>query len=164
MMGVDNLGDFQWNITFYIIVCWILAAFGGLMFGYDIGVSGGVTGMDDFLVEFFPSIYERKRQTKEDNYCKYDDQFLQLFTSSIYISALFSSFAASKMCSKYGRKPTILFASLFYLIGSALSAGANQARSKRVAVGLCLGKFPARMAFGFKVNYSCGRIPFFEDS
>ncbi|KAK4361678.1 hypothetical protein RND71_020630 [Anisodus tanguticus] len=29
------------KITIYVLSCWILAAFGGLIFGYDIGISGG---------------------------------------------------------------------------------------------------------------------------
>lgn len=28
------------KLSLYILACWILAAFGGLMFGYDIGISG----------------------------------------------------------------------------------------------------------------------------
>lgn len=80
--------------------------------------------MDDFLIKFFPEVHERKLHAKEDNYCKYDNQFLQLFTSSLYLAALVSSFGASKVCTKFGRKPTILFASFFFLAGSALSAGA----------------------------------------
>lgn len=32
--------DFKSKITVYVVLCWILAAFGGLMFGYDIGISG----------------------------------------------------------------------------------------------------------------------------
>lgn len=28
------------KVTPYVFACWILAAFGGLMFGYDIGISG----------------------------------------------------------------------------------------------------------------------------
>ncbi|KAE8675194.1 Sugar transport protein 8 [Hibiscus syriacus] len=113
------------KFTVYVILCWILAAFGGLMFGYDIGISGGVTAMDDFLIKFFPKVHERKMHAKEDNYCKYDDQYLQLFTSSLYLAALVSSFAASKVCTKFGRKPTILAASVFFLAGAALSASAQ---------------------------------------
>ncbi|KAK2646972.1 hypothetical protein Ddye_022167 [Dipteronia dyeriana] len=117
--------NFKSKITVYVVVCWILAAFGGLMFGYDIGISGGVTAMDDFLIKFFPVVHERKLHAKEDNYCKYDNQFLQLFTSSLYLAALVSSFAASKVCTKFGRKPTILVASTFFLAGAALSAAAQ---------------------------------------
>ncbi|KAF9607609.1 hypothetical protein IFM89_037537 [Coptis chinensis] len=108
----------------FIFFCWTVAAFGGLMFGYDIGISGGVTAMDDFLEKFFPKVYEKKKHAKEDNYCKYDNQYVQLFTSSLYLSALVSSFFASKICSNYGRKKTILLASIFCLIGVAVTASA----------------------------------------
>ncbi|CAN4097679.1 unnamed protein product [Withania somnifera] len=104
------------KITVYVVSCWIFAAFGGLMFGYDIGISGGVSGMDDFLIKFFPNVYHRKLIAKENNYCKYDDQLLQLFTSSLYLSALVASFFASKACSTLGRRPTIFMASLFSLL------------------------------------------------
>ncbi|XP_060190933.1 sugar transport protein 8-like [Lycium barbarum] len=95
------------KITIYVLSCWIFAAFGGLMFGYDIGISGGVSRMDDPLMKFFPHVYERKLHAKENNYCKYDDQLLQLFTSSLYLSALIASFFASKAATKLGRRPTI---------------------------------------------------------
>ncbi|KAF5204105.1 Sugar transport protein [Thalictrum thalictroides] len=109
---------------FYIGICWIVASCGGLMFGYDIGISGGVTAMDDFLIKFFPAVYEKKKRAKEDNYCKFDDQLVQLFTSSLYISALISSFVASKICSKYGRKRTIFFSSFFCISGVVVTASA----------------------------------------
>jgi hypothetical protein len=32
--------DFPSKFTVYVVICWILAAFGGFMFGYDIGISG----------------------------------------------------------------------------------------------------------------------------
>ncbi|KAL8162694.1 hypothetical protein V2J09_014183, partial [Rumex salicifolius] len=122
-MGSSEAAEkYPWRLTFYVMVCWVLAACGGLMFGYDIGISGGVTGMDDFLNKFFPSVYVKKRAAHENNYCKFDNQFLQLFTSSLYLSALFSSFVASKYCSTFGRKSTIIAASLFFLSGTLLSA------------------------------------------
>lgn len=86
--------------------------------------TGGVTAMDDFLMKFFPAVYERKKQAHEDNYCKYDNQFLQLFTSSLYLAALVASFFASATCSKLGRKPTMQLASIFFLIGVGLASGA----------------------------------------
>ncbi|CAL5347172.1 unnamed protein product [Camellia sinensis] len=86
------------------------------------GINGGVTAMDDFLIKFFPKVHERKLHAKEDNYCKYDDQLLQLFTSSLYLAALIASFGASKTCCIFGRKPTILVASLFFIGGAGFSA------------------------------------------
>lgn len=38
--STDTVGDFPAKMTGQVIVCSIIAAFGGLMFGYDIGISG----------------------------------------------------------------------------------------------------------------------------
>ena len=80
--------------------------------------------MDVFLKKFFPTVFTKKHHAKEDNYCKFDDQFLQLFTSSLYLAAVVSSLFASKCCQKYGRRITIQLASLFFLIGVVLNAAA----------------------------------------
>ncbi|KAM7462644.1 hypothetical protein LguiA_030765 [Lonicera macranthoides] len=149
MTAVDPI--YQSKVTFYVLSCWILAAFGGLMFGYDIGISGGVTGMDDFLIKFFPAIHERKLHAKENNYCKYDDQLLQLFTSSLYLAALVSSFGASKACTVLGRKPTILMASTLFMVGAALSAAAEN------KLMLILG----RIFFGIGVGFGNEAVPVF---
>ncbi|KAK6130260.1 hypothetical protein DH2020_036001 [Rehmannia glutinosa] len=124
-MGSPAIEHYNSKITPYVFACWILAAFGGLMFGYDIGISGGVTAMDDFLIKFFPQVHERKMHVYEDNYCKYDDHMLQLFTSSLYLAALVASFFASKACNVLGRRPTILMASCFFIAGAILCAFAE---------------------------------------
>ncbi|CAL9068803.1 unnamed protein product [Musa banksii] len=122
--GPSGAKKFEGRITIYVVICGIIAATGGLMFGYDIGISGGVTSMDDFLEEFFPAVFERKHKAKEDNYCKFDNQNLQLFTSSLYLAALVASFVASKICTKHGRKLTMQAASIFFLVGVILNAAA----------------------------------------
>ncbi|KAI5349795.1 hypothetical protein L3X38_002684 [Prunus dulcis] len=39
------------------------------MFGYDVGISGGVTSMPEFLREFFPTVYKKNSQPGlESNY------------------------------------------------------------------------------------------------
>ncbi|EEF45377.1 sugar transport protein 8 [Ricinus communis] len=143
--------EYDGKITVTVIICVIIAACGGLMFGYDIGVSGGVTAMDDFLEKFFPSVYERKKHALENNYCKYDNQYLQLFTSSLYIAALIASFFASKTCTKFGRKPTMQLASIFFIVGVVLSAlGVN---IEMVIVG--------RVLLGFGVGFANQAVPLF---
>ncbi|XP_031099035.1 sugar transport protein 6-like [Ipomoea triloba] len=142
---------FESKITAYVLACWILAAFGGLMFGYDIGISGGVSGMDDFLIKFFPAVYAKKKKAVENNYCKFDNQMLQLFTSSLYMAALVASFGASKACNLLGRRPTILMASVLFVIGAALSAFAEH---KWI---LILG----RIFFGIGVGFGNETVPLF---
>ena len=83
--------------------------------------TGGVTSMDTFLLDFFPHVYEKKHRVHENNYCKFDDQLLQLFTSSLYLAGIFASFAASFLCRRFGRKPIIMSASIFFLLGAILN-------------------------------------------
>ena len=60
----ERTEDYPSKITVYVVVCWILAAFGGLMFGYDIGISGfhisfylSNLQFDDQLVNFLSTFY-----------------------------------------------------------------------------------------------------------
>ncbi|OAY61114.1 sugar transport protein 8 [Manihot esculenta] len=117
--------DFPAKLTKQVVVCTIIAAVGGFMFGYDLGISGGVTSMDSFLMKFFPTVYVKKHQAKANNYCKYSNQYLQLFTSSLYLAAIVASFFASLISKKYGRKPTIQVASIFFFAGAILNAAAQ---------------------------------------
>lgn len=103
--------------------------------------------MDDFLIKFFPVVYAKKHHAKENNYCKYDNQLLQLFTSSLYLAAIAASFVASIFCKKFGRKLTIQFASVFFVIGAILSTGAVNLLML-IAGRICLG---AGVGFGNQV-------------
>ncbi|KAK9022204.1 hypothetical protein V6N11_002488 [Hibiscus sabdariffa] len=118
--------DFPGKLTGQVLICTTIAAFGGLMFGYDVGISGGVTGMDEFLMKFFPNVYIKKHHAHENNYCKFADEYLQLFTSSLYLAAIIASCAASIMCKKFGRKPTMQAASVFFLVGAVLNVTASK--------------------------------------
>ncbi|KAL5701854.1 Sugar transport protein 8 [Ranunculus cassubicifolius] len=146
-----NTPEFEGKTTFYVILCAIISAFGGFIFGFDNGISGGVTAMDDFLKEFFPKVYERKKTAHEDNYCKYDDQNLQLFTSSLYLAALVASFVASKVCSRFGRRPTMQIASIMAVGGVGLTAGA-------VSIPILIS---GRILLGFGVGFANQAVPLF---
>ncbi|KAF7837272.1 sugar transport protein 13 [Senna tora] len=120
-------GDFEAKITPIVIISCIMAATGGLMFGYDVGVSGGVTSMPPFLHKFFPAVYRRTVEEKglDSNYCKYDNQGLQLFTSSLYLAGLTATFFASYTTRKLGRRLTMLIAGLFFIAGTVFNAAAQ---------------------------------------
>ncbi|KAF6164189.1 hypothetical protein GIB67_010159 [Kingdonia uniflora] len=116
---------YEYKITSYFVYACVVAALGGSLFGYDLGVSGGVTSMDDFLKDFFPKVYRRKQaHLKETDYCKYDNQLLTLFTSSLYFAGLVSTFAASHVTRNKGRKISIICGSISFFLGAVLNAAA----------------------------------------
>ncbi|CAN0887007.1 Sugar transport protein 13, partial [Linum grandiflorum] len=119
--------EFEAKITPIVVISCIMAATGGLMFGYDVGVSGGVTAMPAFQQKFFPVVYKKTQDPtlKESNYCKYDNQGLTLFTSSLYLAGLAATFFASFTTRKFGRRPTMLIAGLFFIAGVVLNAAAE---------------------------------------
>ena len=80
--------------------------------------------MPDFLKKFFPVVYENTLKEEDSNYCKYDNQNLQLFTSSLYLAGLTATFFASYTTRKLGRRITMLIAGVFFLLGTVLNAAA----------------------------------------
>ncbi|KAH0467165.1 hypothetical protein IEQ34_004403 [Dendrobium chrysotoxum] len=131
--------EFEAKITPIVIISCIMAATGGLMFGYDVGVSGGVTSMNDFLIKFFPKVYRRKNEPGiESNYCKYDNQGLQLFTSSLYLAGLTATFFASYTTRRLGRRLTMLIAGFFF-IGGVIFNGAAQDLGMLIVGRILLG-------------------------
>ncbi|KAK4481240.1 hypothetical protein RD792_012123 [Penstemon davidsonii] len=100
--------------------------------------------MDDFLKEFFPGVYRRKQEhLNETDYCKYDNQILTLFTSSLYIAALVSTFGASYVTRNKGRKASIICGSISFFAGAVLNASAQN-----IAM-LILGRILLGVGIGF---------------
>lgn len=100
--------------------------------------------MDDFLREFFPAVLEKKTRTREvketttSNYCKYDDQGLQLFTSSIYLAALVATLFASYTT----RRLTMLVAGVLFTVGAILNGAARNLATLvagRILLGCAVG-------------------------
>lgn len=118
--------DYPGKLTLYVFLSCVVAATGGLIFGYDIGISGGVTSMDSFLKKFFPSVYEKEQANKDTNqYCKFDSQLLTTFTSSLYLAALISSFFAATVTRVFGRKWSMFGGGITFLLGAALNGFAE---------------------------------------
>ncbi|KAM3739153.1 hypothetical protein ACB098_08G004200 [Castanea mollissima] len=117
--------SYEGGLTAFVIFTCVVAAMGGLIFGYDIGISGGVTSMEPFLRKFFPSVYKKMKKAGSGNeYCKFDSQLLTLFTSSLYIAALVASFFASVVTRRFGRKMSMFVGGLVFLFGSILNGAA----------------------------------------
>lgn len=100
--------------------------------------------MNPFLKKFFPSVYRKKNEdTGVNQYCKFDSQVLTLFTSSLYLAALVSSFFASWMTRRFGRKITMLLGGAISLAGAAINGAA-----KDVAM-LIIGRILLGIGVGF---------------
>ncbi|WRX18455.1 Major facilitator [Theobroma cacao] len=98
----DEGGQYNGRMTLFVVLSCMMAAMGGVIFGYDIGIS----------------------DTKISNYCKFDSQLLTSFTSSLYVAGLFATFLASSVTKAFGRKPSILAGGAAFLAGSALGGAA----------------------------------------
>ncbi|KAI5412755.1 hypothetical protein KIW84_057400 [Lathyrus oleraceus] len=57
----------------------------------------------------------------ESQYCKFDNELLTLFTSSLYLAALIASFFASITTRMLGRKASMFTGGLFFLVGALLN-------------------------------------------
>jgi len=141
--------DYPGKLTLFVLLTCIVAATGGLIFGYDIGISGGVTSMDPFLKKFFPEVFRKKQEAKTNQYCKYDNQLLQTFTSSLYLAALVASFFAATVTRVLGRKWSMLVGGLTFLVGAALNGAAQN-----VAM-LIIGRILLGIGVGFANQVRC---------
>ncbi|VFQ86031.1 unnamed protein product [Cuscuta campestris] len=156
-VGSGNNGkEYPGKLTGYVTFTCIVAAMGGLIFGYDIGISGGVTSMDTFLEKFFHGVYQKKRSAAaassgSNQYCKFDSIPLTLFTSSLYLAALCSSVAASHVTRKLGRRLSMLLGGALFCGGALVNAFAQN-----VAM-LILG----RLFLGFGVGFANQAVPLY---
>ncbi|CAN6725749.1 unnamed protein product [Malus baccata var. baccata] len=143
--------SYEGGVTIFVIFTCVVAAMGGLLFGYDPGISGGVTSMESFLSKFFPFVFHKmKNETANQNqYCKFDSQLLTLFTSCLYIAALVASFFASLVTRKFGRKISMFVAGLVFLLGSILNGIANN------IIVLIIG----RLLLGIGVGFANQSVP-----
>ncbi|KAL9250796.1 Sugar transport protein 7-like protein [Drosera capensis] len=144
----ERAEQYQGRETPYVIIACIVAAVGGSLFGYAIG---GVMSMDGFLEKFFHTVYEKKQHAHVNNYCKFNDQGLATFTSSLYVAGLVSTLVASPRI--YGRKISIITGGISFLIGATLNASAQDLAMLligRIMLGFGIG-------FGNQFHNTCQR-------
>uniref|UniRef100_A0A251VHX9 Putative major facilitator, sugar transporter-like, Major facilitator superfamily domain protein n=1 Tax=Helianthus annuus TaxID=4232 RepID=A0A251VHX9_HELAN len=118
-----NSKAYPGELTCKVFITCLVAACGGLIFGYDIGISGGVTSMTPFLKEFFPDVYKKESEIKasSNQYCKFNSATLTMFTSSLYLAALLASCVASFVTKACGRKISMLVGGITFCVGALLN-------------------------------------------
>ncbi|KAK7332222.1 hypothetical protein VNO80_28971 [Phaseolus coccineus] len=151
--GPSGAKNYPGKLTFRVFITCLVAAFGGLIFGYDLGISGGVTSMDPFLKKFFPEVYEKENNVKvsDNQYCKFDSQTLTLFTSSLYLAALVASVLASTVTRLFGRRLTMICGGVLFLAGAGMNAFAQHVWM------LIVG----RMLLGFGIGCANQSVPIY---
>ncbi|WVZ85907.1 hypothetical protein U9M48_032765 [Paspalum notatum var. saurae] len=143
--------DYSGGVTFSVAVTCLMAASCGLIFGYDVGITGGVTQMESFLKKFFPEVLRGMKTAKRDAYCKYNNQLLTAFTSSMYIAGMLASLVASSVTKRVGRKAVMLIGGVMFLAGSIINAGAVNITM------LIIG----RILLGFGVGFTAQAAPLY---
>eukprot|EP00878_Enallax_costatus_P003747 GHUV01003963.1.p1 GENE.GHUV01003963.1~~GHUV01003963.1.p1 ORF type:complete len:430 (+),score=129.74 GHUV01003963.1:238-1527(+) len=121
-----------------VIVTALVAASGGLLFGFDNGITGGVIAHEGFAARFFGH-----HAGSDDPFCKFDDHMLQLFTSCLFLAGAVSAMVGSWTCKRYGRKATMMAGGACFLVGTALVACAVH------MVMLVLGRLVLGVGVGF---------------
>ena len=112
------------EITFTVVMSCLMAASGGLIFGYDISITGGLTQMRSFLEAFFPEIIKKVDSAQQDAYCIFDSQVLTTFVSSLYLAGVFACLVAGHVTRKVGRRNSMLIGASFFLVGAILNCAA----------------------------------------
>lgn len=100
--------------------------------------------MESFLSDFFPEVLTGTKDTNRSIYCKYDNQWLTTFTSSLFIASALSSIVASHVTRKVGRQAIMLFGSALFLAGAVINAAA--VNLTMIIVG--------RMLLGFGIGFT----------
>ncbi|CAL9244493.1 unnamed protein product [Arabidopsis halleri] len=144
------------KITYFVVASCVMAAMGGVLFGYDIGVSGGVMSMGPFLKRFFPKVYklqeeDRRRRNINNHYCLFNSQLLTSFTSSLYVSGFIATLLASSVTRSWGRKPSIFLGGVAFLVGAALGGSAQNVAMLIIA----------RLLLGVGVGFANQSVPLY---
>ncbi|KAL6194551.1 hypothetical protein ACLB2K_035633 [Fragaria x ananassa] len=153
------------GVTVFVVFACVAAATGGLLFGYDIGISGGVTSMESFLSKFFPSVYHKMKNEAADQnqYCKFDSQLLTLFTSSLYIAALVASFLASSITRRFGRKSVPVY--LAEIAPTKMRGALNMGLQMAITIGILVaglvnfGTAKIKGGYGWRISLAVAAIP-----
>jgi sugar porter (SP) family MFS transporter len=162
-------------MTLCLIFACIMGACTGLLFGYDIGVAGGVAAMLPFQERFFPNVLQASATASTDPFCRTTDAVLQLFVASIFLTGIVGALAGSWICGRVGRKAAIVAGGCFFLVGSVMMATAPVFAvllTGRLCVGFAIGTVvqsgpvylaevaPAhlrgRLGFTFQLCVTCG--------
>jgi SP family sugar:H+ symporter-like MFS transporter len=141
--------------TYAIIVC-IFSSLGGMFFGYDQGVTGGVLVMDSFLKDFCVGYDDNTMKACSESASKLPENWLTfttLYNVTYYLGCIFGAFAGGWVADKFGRRVTIFNAGLLFCIGTTWVIATPAGQHSVILIG--------RVVQGMGVGNSSFSLPLF---
>ncbi|PON44333.1 Sugar/inositol transporter [Trema orientale] len=139
--------QYQGKVTAHLVITSIVAAIGGLIFGY-IGLPGGVTANEGVADFFLERVYVEESYL--DEYCQYHTEIDLFFLPSLYLPGIVAALIASPVTRIHGRKKSIIISGVSFCIGALLIAVTPQIlRTGLRNVGIIIGRIIAGVGVGF---------------
>ncbi|XLS76695.1 hypothetical protein HN51_033560 [Arachis hypogaea] len=163
---LSDYGTNQYEVTTFVLVTCFVAAMRGLLFGYDVSITGEITSMEPFLVKFFQVVHQQMLDDSGTNqYCKLDNQLLTLFTSCLYLVAIIAYFFCCHNLKIVWTQAIQFLRGLFFLIRAFayVETGGRQYEGEVTAFVLitCFVAAMGGLLFGYDVDIT-GRITSME--
>ncbi|KDO27365.1 hypothetical protein SPRG_06951 [Saprolegnia parasitica CBS 223.65] len=141
--------------SYAIVVC-VFASLGGIFFGYDQGVTGGVLVMDSFLNDFcigYDGNTGAQCRASSSDLPDNWSTFTTLFNVLYYMGCIVGAYLGGYIADKYGRRATIFSAGVLFCVGTLMLVLTNK-------MGHTLALI-ARIIQGFGVGNSSFSLPIF---
>ncbi|OQS05925.1 Major Facilitator Superfamily (MFS) [Thraustotheca clavata] len=143
------------NNKYAVGVC-AFSSLGGIFFGYDNGVAGGVMVMPSFLSDFCIGYGGNTLDACNAASANLPTNWLNfttLYNVFYYIGCMFGAVAGGYTADKHGRRLTIFSAALFYAVGAVVLLSSGHGQHTQV--------FIARIIQGFGVGNATFSLPVF---
>eukprot|EP00891_Asterochloris_glomerata_P007570 jgi/Astpho2/7570/Aster-02476 len=124
--------DVDAKCTIFVILACVVAASGGLLFGYDGGITGGVESFPQFLKFYFPDV---QGQHGGNFYCRYNSRVLSTYSAIMHFTGALASLPASWFTQHWGRTRSMIIAGVAYFIGAGLQAGSHSNTLSMIFLG-----------------------------
>ncbi|XP_065840781.1 uncharacterized protein [Oscarella lobularis] len=132
----------------YVVFLACFATIGGFLFGYDIGIIGGVKDMDAFRREFDIPLLSTCTNESHSNVtditkkCKDAETTLGLVVSTFSLGCLAGALLAGILSDKLGRRKSIIIGGIGFIVGGAIQSASVELWMiffGRVVAGLGVG-------------------------
>ncbi|KAG1354407.1 hexose carrier protein HEX6 [Cocos nucifera] len=138
-------------MTPFLVLTCMVASLGGVIFGYDIGISGVMATKEASLKAMFPWLHVGMEKSSSSSYCRSGRHWVSAYTASLYVAGAMGALVAAWVTREFGRRPTMVAGGAASLAGSILAAAGPTVWT------LLLG----RVLLGFGVGFANQAIPLY---